>query len=68
MIDITSWLGEFLHKLNITFSDRVWFVGMQGSYARGEATQNSDIDMVVILDEVSASDIATYKNSFNLGA
>ena len=60
MIDITSWLGEFLHKLNITFSDRVWFVGMQGSYARGEATQNSDIDMVVILDELSAADIKNY--------
>jgi hypothetical protein len=27
---------------------------------RGEATENSDIDMVVILDEVSASDLQTY--------
>jgi len=42
------------------FGNRVWFVGMQGSFARGEATENSDIDMVVILDELSPSDVATY--------
>ena len=35
-------------------------VGLQGSFARGEATENSDIDMVVILDELSSSDVATY--------
>ena len=33
---------------------------MQGSYARGEATENSDIDIVVILDEVSVSDLERY--------
>ena len=41
-------------------SDRVWFVGLQGSFARGEATETSDIDVVVILDELSAMDIQTY--------
>ena len=33
---------------------------MQGSYGRGEATETSDIDIVVILDELSAKDIQTY--------
>ena len=60
MIDITAWMQNFLQKLNETFANRVWFVGLQGSYARGEATENSDIDVVVILDELSASDIKTY--------
>ena len=31
-----------------------------GSYSRGEATDTSDIDVVVILDELSAIDIQTY--------
>ena len=60
MIDITDWMKNFLQTLNKTFRDRVWFVGLQGSYGRGEATETSDIDVVVILDELSAMDIQTY--------
>ena len=60
MIDITVWLSNFLQTLNKTFENRVWFVGLQGSYGRGEATQTSDIDVVVILDELSVMDIQTY--------
>ena len=60
MIEITAWTNTFLNALNGQFGNRVWFVGLQGSFARGEATENSDIDMVVILDELSSSDIATY--------
>ena len=62
MIDITEWMKNFLQTLNKTFANRVWFVGLQGSYGRGEATETSDIDVVVILDELSAVDIQTYHN------
>ncbi|MBR2634257.1 MAG: nucleotidyltransferase domain-containing protein [Clostridia bacterium] len=60
MIDITVWMNDFLQTLNDTFGNRVWFVGLQGSYGRGEACDTSDIDVVVILDELSAMDIQTY--------
>jgi len=60
VIDITAWMENFLQTLNETFANRVWFVGLQGSYGRGEATDASDIDIVVILDELSAMDIQTY--------
>ena len=49
-----------MQKLNHKFGNRVCFVGLQGSYARGEATETSDIDIVVILDVLSASDICIY--------
>ena len=62
MIDITVWMQNFLQSLNKTFPNRVWFVGLQGSYGRGEATNTSDIDVVVILDELSAKDIQAYNN------
>ncbi len=62
MIDITAWMKNFLRALNETFANRVWFVGLQGSYGRGEATETSDIDIVVILDELFAVDIQTYNN------
>ena len=62
MVDIKSWLEEFLQKLNEVFKSRVWFVGLQGSYGRGEATETSDIDVVVILNELTVSDIQTYND------
>ena len=62
MVDITVWMQNFLQTLNKTFENRVWFVGLQGSYGRGEATETSDIDVVVILDELSAKDIQIYND------
>ena len=66
MIYITAWMKNFLQTLNETFRDRVWFVGLQGSYGRDEATETSDIDIVVILDELSAMDIQTYNTMLNI--
>ncbi len=60
MIEISVWLDLFLAALDATFGERVQFVGLQGSYARGEATENSDIDVALILDTLSAQDIRTY--------
>ena len=60
MIDITAWMNNFLQEVSKTFENRVWFVGLQGSYGRGEATETSDIDIVVILDQLSALDIQAY--------
>lgn len=60
MVDINAWLDEFVQKLNETFKTRVWFVGLQGSYGRGEATETSDIDVVVILNEFTVADIQAY--------
>ena len=60
MLDISVWMQDFLRALENTFGNRVWFVGLQGSYGRGEATERSDIDVVVILDELTATDIQAY--------
>lgn len=60
MVEINAWLDEFLKKLNAVFGSRVWFVGLQGSYGRGEATETSDIDVVVILNEFTVADIQAY--------
>ena len=60
MIEISSWMDKFVGVLEERFGDRVWFVGLQGSYGRGEATETSDIDVVVILDELTAQDIQAY--------
>ena len=65
MIDIHFWINEFMKGLEGTFGDRLWFVGLQGSYARGEATPTSDIDPVVILDRLTPADIPAYRAMLN---
>ena len=60
MIEFSSWMDKFVKVLEESFGNRVWFVGLQGSYGRGEATETSDIDVVVILDELSVQDIQAY--------
>jgi hypothetical protein len=60
MVDIECWMEAFLSSLNATFENRICFVGLQGSYGRGEATEASDIDVVVILDALSSMDISAY--------
>ena len=59
---IDSWLDTFVHECSVAFSDRLCMVGLQGSYGRGEATENSDIDLVVVLDTLNTKDLSTYRN------
>ena len=60
MVEIQAWMEQYLQAVDHTFAQRVQFVGIQGSYGRGEATETSDIDVVLILDEVSPADIRLY--------
>ncbi len=61
MINIKNWIEIFVNRLEETFKKRIWFVGLQGSYARNEANENSDIDIVVILDKVDIQDLIIYR-------
>ena len=57
-----AWMTALIGHLQGAFGARLLFVGLQGSRARGEAGQGSDIDAVVILDAVSMEDIRTYRD------
>lgn len=50
---IDEWMEKYISAVQNQFHDRIWFLGLQGSYGRGEATDQSDIDVVLILDAVS---------------
>lgn len=60
-IDIKEWSGALLSKVRAAFRERLLFFGYQGSYGRGEAEENSDIDIVAVLDELSLADLEKYK-------
>lgn len=60
-MDAFAWAHEATVKLQEEFGNRLVFVGLQGSRARGEAHEGSDIDLVVILDHVNATDLTKYR-------
>lgn len=62
MIDKDTWMAELIEKLRATFRERLLFVGLQGSYRRGEATERSDIDVVVVLDHLDVEDLSAYRS------
>ena len=60
--DIDEWLNIVINKLKEAFKENLLFVGLQGSYNRGEATPESDIDLVVILDNMTFEDLKIYRS------
>ena len=61
MFCVDNYMERLLCALKSRFADRLLYVGLQGSYLRGEATENSDLDVVVILEDLTAADLAGYK-------
>lgn len=61
MVDIKVWMGELAEKLTGRFGGRLLFLGLQGSYGRGEAGEDSDIDVVTVLDRVELADLDEYR-------
>ena len=60
MLDITAWLDAYQDMVLDLFGNRVKFLGLQGSRARGEAGPDSDIDVVLVLDRLEPEDLETY--------
>lgn len=59
-IDINQWIENLKTEILNNFENRIEFIGIQGSYARGEANENSDIDVVVIFDSLTTEDLKRY--------
>ena len=55
-----EWLENFVKEMKKGFGSRIEFIGLQGSHGRGEASEESDIDIVVILDKVDIEDLKKY--------
>lgn len=62
MLNIKNWLDNYASAVESVFGGRIYFIGLQGSFARGEASEGSDIDVVLILDTLSAADLKRYRD------
>ena len=61
MFDLDKYLADMIMNCRSAFGERLLYVGLQGSWLRGEAHENSDIDVMVILDRFSVRDMDTYR-------
>lgn len=61
MFDVENYINECIVRLKQVFKERLLYVGLQGSYLRGEATEQSDIDVMVVLDGMTAQDLDSYR-------
>lgn len=61
MFDIEKYVSDLIAALIVRFGERLKYVGLQGSYLRDEATDESDIDIMCILDSLSISDMQIYR-------
>lgn len=61
-MDIDTWMNDLIEQLRIGFKERLVLVGLQGSRARGEQRKDSDIDVVVVVEDLDADDLASYRS------
>lgn len=61
MTNINEYLSVLLTECKTAYGKRLLYMGLQGSYMRGEANENSDIDIMLIIDGFNVSDMDEYR-------
>ena len=61
MFNPEDYLARLTARLTEAFGARLIYVGLQGSYLRGEAGPDSDIDAMVVLDRLTPADLDAYR-------
>lgn len=61
MYDVRNYTGLLVNELRNIFGKRLVYVGLQGSYLRGEETAESDIDTMVVIEDFGIDDMEKYR-------
>ena len=61
MLDAVTCMNDLALRLRAAFGERLIYLGLQGSYARGEADEQSDLDVMCVLEGLTASDLDAYR-------
>ena len=62
MFKAEEYIQTLTQRLKNEYKNRLVYIGLQGSYLRGEATENSDIDIMVVIRDITVTDLTIYKN------
>ncbi len=65
MIDYEKYIEQLTKDLQESIGERLIYVGLQGSYLRGEANENSDLDIMVVIDGLKVSDMDLYREAIS---
>lgn len=63
MFNANEYIEKLTELLRAAYGERLCYVGLQGSYLRGEATENSDIDVMVVIRDITVSDLDEYRKA-----
>ncbi len=65
MFKTDDYISALIELLKPIYQERLLYVGLQGSYLRGEATDHSDIDIMVVISDMSVADLAKYREAIS---
>lgn len=63
MFRIDEYIDKLMILLKDTFGERLMYIGLQGSYLRNEETENSDVDIMAVIDNLSVEDLKIYQKA-----
>lgn len=61
MVDIDAYVNSVTGECVRAFGKRLAYIGLQGSYMRGEAHSGSDIDIMVVIGDMTVADLDAYR-------
>ena len=61
MFQVDEYLQDLIVSMKGVFGERLLYVGLQGSYLREEATETSDIDIMIVIKDLSRRDMDLYR-------
>ena len=65
MFHADQYISSLIKLLHPVFQERLLYVGLQGSYLRDEATEHSDIDIMVVIRDLSVADLGNYRDTIS---
>ena len=60
-----TYIAALIDLLQDALGDRLIYVGLQGSYLRGEATETSDIDIMAVIRDMTVADLDAYRKAID---
>lgn len=60
-----QYISSLTDLLRERFGERLLYVGLQGSYLRGEADENSDIDIMAVIQNITVADLSAYREAIS---